>query len=334
MSAVIRLQQVVKRYGRTLALDHVSLEVPRGVVFALLGENGAGKSTSIKVMLGLADADAGRSEILGLDSARDGLEIRRRVGYVAERPTLYEWMTVEEIGWFAAGFHGPNFLDEYRRLAERFQLPLDRKIKALSKGGKAKVALALAMGHDPELLVLDEPTSGLDTLVRHEFLDSMVDRAATGRTVLLSSHQIHEVERVADYVAIVRAGKVVLVEKLDLLKARTRELTISLDDASSIPPGVPGEILRQRRRDRQWQLLVQGDEQGLVERIQRQPSVVDVQCRAPSLEEIFVAYLKSDVADGRAAAGNFGRSDGNESGNNSGNVNVDASNDQPEEIKS
>ena len=206
MSPVICLEHVVKQYGRHRALDGVSLTVPRGSVFALLGENGAGKSTMIRILLGLLEPDSGRSQVGGLDSYFYSQEIRRRVGYVAERPAMYDWMTVEEIGWFTAGFYDDRFLTNYRRLIGRFNVPPKNKLKALSKGMRAKVALALAMGHDPEVLILDEPTSGLDTLVRREFLESMVDLAAAGKTVFLSSHQIPEVERVADNVAILKAG--------------------------------------------------------------------------------------------------------------------------------
>src|SRR5687767_1301763 len=224
MNPVIELNNVIKLYGQHAALDHVSLEVPAGVVFALLGENGAGKTTAIRLMLGLTEATAGEVRVLGLDSRRDGLEIRRRVGYLPERPTLYEWMTAAEIGWFTAGFYGDGFEHHYRTLIEGFRVPLDRKLSQLSKGMRAKVALSLAMAHSPELLILDEPTSGLDTMVRREFLESMVDIAAEGRTVLLSSHQIGEVERVADIVAIIHAGRLLVVERLDTLKATTRQL--------------------------------------------------------------------------------------------------------------
>ena len=130
------------------------------------------------------------------------------------------------------------------------------KIKSLSKGMRAKVGLSLAMAHDPELLVLDEPTSGLDALVRREFLESMVDRAATGKTVFLSSHQIAEVERVADIVAILHQGRLMLVERLDDLKAQVRELTFTMSDGAAVPPDLPGEVLFRRQRARQWQVLV------------------------------------------------------------------------------
>ncbi len=297
MSSVIRLVGVTKRYGSQAALDQVSLDVPPGVVFALLGENGAGKSTCIRVMLGLAEPDAGRAEVLGLDSVKQSLEIRRRVGYVAERPTLYEWMTVDEIGWFTAGFYPDGFHSRYRELTAQFDLPRGKRLKALSKGMRAKVALALAMAHDPELLVLDEPTSGLDTLVRREFLESMVDRAASGQTVFLSSHQIVEVERVADIVAILRGGKLLVVERLEKLKADIQELTVTLTDPTSEPPLVQGELLRQRRRSRQWQLLVRHPDPQSLAALSAHAAVTAVESRTPSLEEIFVAYMRRTSDD-------------------------------------
>jgi len=292
-SPALRLQAVTKKFGGETALDDVSFVAPRGAVFALLGANGAGKTTTIRILLGLASPDSGRAEVLGLDSATQSLEIRRLVGCVAERPTLYEWMSVEEIGWFAAGFHDSQFLPRYREQAARFGLPTGRKIKELSKGMRAKVALALALGNDPELLILDEPTSGLDPLVRREFLESMVDRAASGKTVFLSSHQLSEVERVADYVAILRQGKLVLVDRLEQLKHDICEVTITLAPDAVQPPELPGEILRQRRRARQWQLLARSSSLDATHRLLESVDVADVAVRTPSLEEIFTGYMQS-----------------------------------------
>ncbi|HUY33835.1 MAG TPA: ABC transporter ATP-binding protein [Pirellulales bacterium] len=293
MDSVIRLDGVSKLYGGQAALNRVSLAVPRGVVFALLGENGAGKTTALKILLGLVQPDAGRAEVLQRDSRIEGQEIRRRVGYVPERPTLYDWMTVAEIGWFTAGFYGPGFQPRYGALVAQYGLPPDRKLKALSKGMRAKVALSLALAHEPEVLILDEPTSGLDTLVRREFLESMVELAADGRTVLLSSHQIAEVERVADIVAILRQGELLLVEPLDELKRQIQELTITLDDGASPPPVIQGEVLRRRHKARQWQVLVRGGTEDDLARLHAEPTVRAVETRIPALEEIFVAYLQS-----------------------------------------
>lgn len=303
MESVIRLHEVTKLFGREVALKKVSLEVPRGVVFALLGENGAGKTTAIRILLGLAEADAGHAEVLGLQSAVQGIEVRRRVGYVAERPSLYEWMTVAEIGWFTAGFYGYGFLPRYYELTRQFSLPDERKLKALSKGMRAKVALSLALALDPALLVLDEPTSGLDALVRREFLESMVDRAASGKTVFLSSHQIGEVERVADIVAILSKGELLLVEPLERLKQEIREVTFSLTDGAAGPPELPGEVLSRRHKGRQWQYLLRGPGEEQVGRLQHNPAVCILDVRTPSLEEIFVAYMERSKSGEAQVAG-------------------------------
>jgi ABC-2 type transport system ATP-binding protein len=275
-----------------VALDNVTLRVPAGVVFALLGENGAGKTTAIKLMLGLADADAGKVQVLGLNSQRDGLAVRQRVGYMPERPTLYEWMTAAEIGWFTAGFYADGFEHRYRTLIANFRVPLERKISQMSKGMRAKVALSLALAHEPELLILDEPTSGLDTIVRHEFLESMVDVAAAGRTVILSSHQISEVERVADIVAIIRQGRMMTCEPLDQLKLTTTELTITLAATRAEPPPIPGEVLATRQRGHQWQFLVRHLRDEAMPALEATDGIIAVDSRTPSLEEIFVAYMQ------------------------------------------
>ena len=294
MSLAIQIEGVTKRFGRHTAVDDVSLEVPSGCVFALLGENGAGKTTLVRMLLGLLAPDRGELSALGLPCDRHAEEIRRRIGYVPERPTLYEWMTAAEIGWFTAGFYPDGFEPTYRNLLDRYRVPASRKVRQMSKGMRAKVALSLAMAHEPELLVLDEPTSGLDTLVRREFLESMVDLAAEGRTVLLSSHLIGEVERVADHVAIVREGRLLTVDPLDRLKLTTVEATVTMHGAASAPPELPGRLLSRRRRGKQWQVLVRDvEDRSAVERLAEHDAVVAVETRTPSLEEVFVAYMRS-----------------------------------------
>jgi ABC-2 type transport system ATP-binding protein len=200
-------------------------------------------------------------------------------------------MTVAEVGWFTAGFYADGFEHQFRTLIAGFGVPLDRKLNQLSKGMRAKVALSLAMAHQPELLILDEPTSGLDTMVRREFLESMVDIAAEGRTVLLSSHQIGEVERVADIIAIVHSGRLLVVERLDHLKQSTRQLTVTVNDAAAPLAPIAGETIHQRRRGRQWDVLVRGLDTTDLERLRFADGVVAVEARTPSLEEIFVAYM-------------------------------------------
>ncbi len=298
MTAVFEFQIVTKRFKQHVALDNVSLRGERGQVIALLGENGAGKTTLLRILLGLLAPDGGASRVLGLDSQTHGAEIRRRVGYMPDRPALYEWMTVREIGWFAAGFHPLGYQHRYEEIVQKFALP-DLPIKSLSKGMQGKVSLALAMAHEPELLVLDEPTSGLDPLVRREFLESMIEIASAGRTVLLSSHQIAEVERVADVVAILRGGKLILCEPLDVLKDRVSEVIVTLNDIETAPPevGSPALLLRAQRHDRVWRLMVRDlDDAGRLA-LNSEPNHRHVEEKRLSLEEIFVTCMTSK-ADG------------------------------------
>lgn len=301
-AAVIRVQEFTKRYGGVPAVDRLSLEVPEGSVFGLLGENGAGKTTTIQALLGLVQPDAGRIEVLGLDPTRDGLEIRRRVGYVPEVPVLYEGMTVADIGWFAAGFHprglggAGSYLGRYNELTREFDLPATRKIKALSKGMRAKVSLALALASDPGLLILDEPTSGLDMLVRLEFLESVVDLAGAGRTVLLSSHQIGEVERVASHVGLLHQGRLVLAEALEDLKATTFSLLVSFSsrDHLAAPPDSLGlTLIDAGDAPRQVRWLVRARDRAACEAVRTLPGVEMLDVESPGLEEIYVGYMRS-----------------------------------------
>jgi ABC-2 type transport system ATP-binding protein len=201
-------------------------------------------------------------------------------------------MTVAEIGWYTAGFYGVGFLPEYLRLTGQFGLPQDRMLKNLSKGMRAMVALSLALANEPELLILDEPTSGLDALVRCEFLESIVDRAAQGQTVFLSSHQIAEVERVADVVAIIRKGELLLVERLDELKAQVLRLTVTLKEGIAVVPKFGGEVLAERWKPRQWQSVIRGVGDEQLAALRGDATVEDVEVGPTSLEDIFIAYMQ------------------------------------------
>ena len=293
MESIIRLSNVTKRFGKQVALDHVSYDVPRGVVFALLGENGAGKTTTIRTLLGLERPDQGTATVLGLASDRGGREIRRRIGYVPENPVLYDWMKVEEIGWFTSGFYADGFLPRYIELARGFDLPLDKKLKSLSKGMRAKVSLALAMAHQPELLIMDEPTSGLDTLVRRSFLESMVDVAAEGNTVFLSSHQIVEVERVADIVAIMDRGRILAVEPLEQLKSRFEQWVVTFSESVTKPLSIDANIVHETGDGRRRQLMVSDPSPDALWQLRDRDSVVEVDVNVPTLEDIFVALMKA-----------------------------------------
>jgi len=157
---VIDISHISKKYGRNTVLDDVTYQVEQGSVFALLGENGAGKTTTIRMLLGLCEPDSGTRSVLGYDCKQNDLKVRQSVGYVPEQPILYDWMTTAEIGRFSASFYPDGFTQRYADWLKVYDLRPDEKIKSLSKGQRAKVSLAVALAHDPALLILDEPTSG------------------------------------------------------------------------------------------------------------------------------------------------------------------------------
>lgn len=296
--AVVAVHRLTVTFPGCEALREVDLQVTRGTVLALLGENGAGKTTLIQCLTGFLKPNSGSCRVLGLDPAADALEIRHRVGYVADAPALYDWMRVGEIGWFASSFYKAGFLDRYREAINRYAVPEDRKIRHLSKGQRAKVALALALAPDPELLILDEPTAGLDPLVRREFLESMLDRVATGRTVLLSSHHISEVERVADAVAILHQGRFCIAESLSQLRDDASEVTISLDDPLIELPHLPRptQVLSERTEGRQRRVIMRGMTDEGLSLWKQWPGVLGVQVRHATLDELFAACIRGGQA--------------------------------------
>jgi ABC-2 type transport system ATP-binding protein len=209
-------------------------------------------------------------------------------------------MTVSEIGWFTASFFADGFITSYTQSIDRYGISMGQKIKTLSKGQRAKVALSLSLAHDPDLLILDEPTSGLDPMVRREFLESMIERAASGRTVFLSSHQISEVERVADTIAILHRGKLRCCLPINELKSSMSQITISLDDPLCQVPTLPSpaRTVLESTEGRQHQIVARGFEPEMIAGLEDHSGVLAVSHRAMSLEEIFIAYTRRDDIDG------------------------------------
>jgi ABC-2 type transport system ATP-binding protein len=287
---VIETRDLSKRFGSTLAVDNLSLSVPRGAIMALLGDNGAGKTTTLRMLTGLLPADAGSASILGQDCWAAAVALRGRVGYVPERPRYYDWMTVAEIGWFAAGFHVAAYRSRFEEWTKKFQLDPKARLKNLSKGQYAKVGLALALAIDPEVLILDEPTSGLDLLVRREFLGSMVSLAAEGRTIVISSHQITEVQRVASHVAFLAKGRLLLTATLDDVRRKIMSLKLRYD-AVAPDTAALGAVLERNGAGKQLRAVLQDPRIEAVQALRSAEGIHDVELSALSLEEIYCALL-------------------------------------------
>ena len=218
MTMVVRTEHLSKRYGHTVALDGLDLEIEAGEVFGYLGPNGAGKSTTIGLLLGLVRPSAGSARIFGLDVWRDAAALHRRLAYVPSEANLWPSLTGAEALRFLSAIHG-SVDSAYRdQLVGRFDLVLDKKIRAYSHGNRQKVLLIAAFASRADLLLLDEPTTGLDPLMEQVFRDCVIEARDNGQTVLLSSHILSEVEAVCDRVAMLRSGKIIEIGHLDVLR--------------------------------------------------------------------------------------------------------------------
>jgi ABC-2 type transport system ATP-binding protein len=221
--SVIDISGLTRRFGDKTALDSVSLSLPRGAVYGLVGANGAGKTTLIRHIMGLLRAESGAVRVFGLDPVADPVAVLSRIGYLSEENDIPGWMRVDELIRYSRAFY-PAWDDPYaEELREAFALDPAAKIKNLSKGQKARMGLLIALAHQPDLLVLDEPSSGLDPIVRRDILGAVIRTIADeGRTVLFSSHLLEEVEQVADHVTMISDGRIVLSGPLETIKESHR----------------------------------------------------------------------------------------------------------------
>jgi ABC-2 type transport system ATP-binding protein len=224
----IEMQGVHKSFRRKPVLSGLSLNVERGKTFAFLGLNAAGKTTAIRMLLGLLKRDGGEIRVLGLDPEQEPLKVRSRVGYLAEDQQMYGWMRVEEILRFVAPFYATWDHDLALKYVREFELPLETKIKHLSKGQNVRLGLVLALAHRPEVVILDDPVLGLDPVMRKQFnRDLIMHLQGEGRTVFYSSHLLYEVELVADEVAILHEGRLVRQADTETLRRDVKQFVLN-----------------------------------------------------------------------------------------------------------
>lgn len=289
-SYAIETRGLSKYYGKKLAVNHMNLKVPTGSVYAFLGLNGCGKTTTIRMLLNLLERSQGEARVLGMEPRKDDLAIKRRIGYVAQGQSMYGWMTVTQVLWFCSGLY-PTWDSGYAdQLIRDLDIPPKEKLRNLSAGVQAKVALVLAMAHRPELLILDEPTAGLDVLVRREFLEGVIDLIQQeGRTVFFSSHLVHEVERVADWVGIVDKGRLLVGKELEDLKGSVRQIVLTFEEAPPAEMRVESAVST-KTTGRQAFITVRDYSDDILGQLKRyRPQSVEVE-NLP-LEDIFVALV-------------------------------------------
>lgn len=288
--AVVEIRGVTRRFGKVVALDDVTLNVPRGAVFGLVGVNGAGKTTLLKHVLGLLKAQAGRVRVFGLDPVADPVGVLSRMGYLSEERDLPDWMRVDELLRYTRAFY-PTWDEKYAgELRTAFEIDPQAKVKNLSRGQRARTALLVALAYRPEILVLDEPSSGLDPIVRRDILAAIIRTISEeGRTVLFSSHLLDEVERVSDHLAIIHRGKIVLRSSVEEIQRTFHRLTVRFDQPPAQSPVIAGAVF-QNGTGCEWTAICQGRVEAL------QAAVADagakiVDQRTATLDEIFVAQV-------------------------------------------
>ncbi len=294
---VIEVNGLVRRYGRTDAVNGLDLRVQAGRCYGFFGRNGAGKTTTIKGLLNLLRPTSGEAKLFGLDPVRHEVAVKSRLAYVPDHVAFYPWMTVRDTLDYVASFRARWNEDTQARLVDQFRLDLRQKASHLSKGQRTQLALITAICAEPELLVLDEPTSGLDPIVRREFIQTVIgayqDADPGRRTVFVSTHLISEFEGLIDEFTIIEAGRSVLTMQADVARERYQKIYARF---ASEPAGLDlGDARVLRRQGREVEVLVNGNSKDVVERLKaRAPESLTTE--ALSLEEIFVATLQPQGA--------------------------------------
>lgn len=293
LERIIETEELTKHYGGFEAVRQLNCRVRSGRITGFLGRNGAGKSSTIKMLLGMIKPTSGRGTVLGyrIDNPRHSLEIRKRIAYVGEDKGLYGYMTVEQLIWFTRSFYCDWRPEIEKRLLKQYRLPLDRKVKALSKGMRTKLALLLAFSRNPALLILDEPTEGLDPVSIEELLQMLAGVPHEGTTVFFSSHQIAEVERIADDILMIDQGRSVLDLPFEQMRENYRRITLAFADQ---PPAFPSNfdgIERIRINGHQITILASRNTEAITQ-LSRERNAVDIDVSPVGLREIFLETVQ------------------------------------------
>ena len=290
-------RKLTKFYGATRGIENLDLTVGHGEIFGFLGPNGAGKTTTIRMLMGLIRPTAGSAMVVGLDAWKQSVEIKRHVGAIQGDVRLYEHMHVQELLDYIDGFRS-SAGSLRAELVERLDLAVGKKVKSLSRGNRQKVAIVVAMMHDPEILILDEPTLGLDPLMQQVFYAILGEFKQRGKTVFLSSHILSEVERVCDRVGIVKEGNLMDVRSIEELRQnKIRHMDVSFSGEVDISrlKALP-QVLDVKRLDSYLRITLRGDIDAIIKEIARY-QVVDLTFTQPSLEDFFMSFYHHGTDD-------------------------------------
>lgn len=288
--AAIEIKNLTKSYGKARGIVDVNLTVEEGEFFGFIGPNGAGKSTTIRTLLGMIQLTSGNASVLGYDIQKEKTKLLSEVGYLPSEAVFYSGMKVKDVLKLSADLHKKECTEERKRLCERLQLDVNRKVEELSFGNRKKVAIVCALQHNPRLLILDEPTSGLDPLMQKEFFDILRERNEKGVTVFLSSHILSEVQNHCKRAAIIREGRLIACDSVEAL-AKTSAKRITIVGVVNVD-GLEG--VRDKSKEQEAvSFLYSGDMNKLVKHISKS-DIKDISITEPDLEEIFLHYYEEE----------------------------------------
>lgn len=294
MTAILKTSNLTKRFGKFTALDGVNLEVNKGEVYGFIGPNGAGKTTTIRVILGILKATQGDATIFGKDAWRDAVEIHKQIAYVPGDVNLWSNLTGGEVIDLFVKLRGSNHKSRREELIEKFELDPGKKCRTYSKGNRQKVALVAAFASDADLYILDEPTSGLDPLMEKVFQECVMDVKKAGKSILLSSHILSEVERLCDKVSIIRQGRIMETGTLDELRHLTRtNLLVETKQQMESISTIKG-VYEVAKKNQALSFQVDAEELGNVMTYISQYGIVKLESAPPTLEDLFMRHYQGE----------------------------------------
>lgn len=302
MTLILHTQTLSRHFGRTIALDSVGLDVAEGSVYALVGANGAGKTTLIKILMNIFQPSSGTAQVLGIDSRKLAAAAFTRIGYVSENQEMPDWMTAGDMLAYWRNFYPTWDRTLEQQLVRQLGLPLDRKLKHLSRGQRMKAAFASSLAYRPALLVLDEPFSGLDPLVRDELIESLVERAPE-TTIFLSSHDLGEIESFSSHVGFLEQGRLLFSEELTTLTDRFREVTVTLETPAAVSRSTPTSWLKVEHTESVVRFVHSNylREVTQAEIVTVFPSARDIALDPMSLRSIFLSIARANRMAGQEA---------------------------------
>ncbi len=298
-SEILKINNLSKFYGQVKGIENVSLTVNKGEIFGFIGPNGAGKSTTIRTVLGLLQPTSGSVTIFGQDALKNGAEIRKKIGYLPSEVFYYENMKAKDLLTYSASFYDLKKSEvepRLEKLASLMQLDLNKKIEDMSYGNKKKVGVVQGLLHEPELIILDEPTGGLDPLMQKQFYELLRQENTRGATILFSSHNLSEVQKMCHRVAIIRNGHIIKIDKVDsLISGSYKRVKLELESAGDVKKISKDKNVADFKQEDSINInfLWNGSANELVSLLER-TKIVNLLVEEPDLEEIFLHYYKNE----------------------------------------